>query len=106
MRLDPTIRHTQEAKEVFADTNDRKHYKVQYKAFKGGYIALVSSEVPAALAGRPIRVLLMDEIDRFPISAGKEGDPVEIASARTRTFCNRNKILTSIPPVERTSRIH
>jgi len=104
-RLDPSIRDTPEAKAVFADTNDRKHYKVQYKAFKGGYIALVSSEVPAALAGRPIRVLLMDEIDRFPISAGKEGDPVEIASARTRTFWNRKEILTSSPTVEGTSRI-
>src|SRR5260221_12788476 len=47
----------------------------------------------------------MDEIDRFPISAGKEGDPVEIASARTRTFWNRKEILTSSPTVEGTSRI-
>jgi phage terminase large subunit GpA-like protein len=104
-RLDPSIRDTPEAKAVFVDPSDRKRYKVQYKAFKGGYIALVSSEVPSALAGRPVRVLLMDEIDRFPISAGKEGDPVEIASARTRTFWNRKEILTSSPTVEGTSRI-
>lgn len=44
---------------------------------------------PAGLASRPIRILLCDEVDRFPLSAGTEGDPVDLASKRMTTYWNR-----------------
>ena len=44
---------------------------------------------PAGLASRPVRVLLADEVDRFPDSAGTEGDPVDLAAKRMTTFWNR-----------------
>jgi phage terminase large subunit GpA-like protein len=104
-RLAPSIRDTPAMREVFSDPNDRKKNKVLHKSFRGGFVAMVSSEVPAALSGRPIRVLLMDEIDRFPESSGKEGDPCEIAGRRTTTFWNKKEILTSSPTIEGSSRI-
>ena len=51
----------------------------------------------ASLAGRPVRLVLLDEVDRFPPSAGTEGDPVKLAIKRTTTFWNRKMILTSTP---------
>jgi phage terminase large subunit GpA-like protein len=73
-RLDPSIRDSPEVKRVYADPKDRKHYQVFRKLFKGGYVAIVGSESPANLAGRPIRILLLDEVDRMPQSSGREGD--------------------------------
>ena len=32
----------------------------------------------SSLASRPIRIVFMDEVDRFPASAGSEGDPVAL----------------------------
>src|SRR5687767_174985 len=41
---------------------------------------------PADLASRPIRTLLLDEVDKFPPFSGREADPVSLATERTRTF--------------------
>lgn len=52
---------------------------------------------PADLASRPIRYLLLDEIDKFPPFSGREADPVSLATERTRTFWDRKVIAASTP---------
>ena len=47
----------------------------------------------------------MDEVDRYPASAGTEGDPVNLARKRTTTFWNRKIVLTSTPTIAGASRI-
>ncbi len=76
-----------------------------HKLFPGGHITMAGSNSPASLASRPIRVVLCDEVDRYPPSAGSEGDPVNLARKRTATFWNRKVILTSTPTVKGVSRI-
>ena len=53
---------------------------IRMKHYSGGYLALVGANSPAGLASRPIRILLCDEIDRYPAST-KEGDPIKLAIA-------------------------
>ena len=52
----------------------------------------------SGLASMPIRYLLMDEIDRFPIDVDEEGSPMALAEVRTRTFGARRKILSTSTP--------
>jgi len=47
----------------------------------------------------------MDEVDRFPPSAGAEGDVVALASRRTQNYFNRKIALFSTPTVKNESRI-
>lgn len=75
------------------------------KSFPGGQIVLAGANSPASLASRPIRVVLCDEIDRYPVSAGTEGDPVSLVTKRTTTFSNRKRILVSTPTIKGVSRI-
>ena len=75
------------------------------KEFPGGHIHLVGSNSPAGLASRPVRVVLLDEVDRYDASAGAEGDPVDLAVARARTFWNRKILMTSTPTIKGVSRI-
>lgn len=76
------------------------------KTFPGGSVTFTGANSPTELAGRPIRDLFMDEIDRFPRSAGTEGDPVSIATKRTETFRhNRKIVLTSTPTIKGASKI-
>ncbi len=75
------------------------------KMFPGGDLTLAGANSPASLAGMPIRVVLLDEVDRYPLSAGAEGDPVSLARKRTVTFWNRKIILTSTPTIKGFSRI-
>ena len=44
------------------------------KNFPGGHVTIIGANSPASLASRPIKVLLCDEVDRYPESAGTEGD--------------------------------
>ncbi len=76
-----------------------------FKAFEGGSVILVSAGSPSQLSADPIRILICDEIDRWPVSAGSEGNPVELAIKRTATFWNKKIVLISSPGVEETSRI-
>lgn len=76
-----------------------------HKQFPGGHITMAGANSPASLASRPIRILLCDEVDRYPISAGAEGDPVTLGTARLKTFWNRKKVLTSTPTIKGASRI-
>lgn len=76
-----------------------------HKTFPGGHITLTGANSPSNLAMRPIRAILCDEVDRYPASAGTEGDPVHLAKKRTATFWNRKVILTSTPTIKGLSRI-
>jgi len=76
-----------------------------HKTFPGGHLSVVGANAPSGLAARPIRVVICDEVDRYPASAGHEGDPVNLAFARTKNFWNRKKILFSTPTIKGISRI-
>lgn len=79
---------------------------ILYKKFdNGAYIAIAGANSPAGLASRSIRVLLCDEVDRYPPSAGEEGDPLSLAIARTANFWNRRIIQVSTPTIKGSSRI-
>ncbi|MCL1038344.1 phage terminase large subunit family protein [Shewanella submarina] len=79
--------------------------KVLHKTFTGGHITLVGSNSPSSLASRPIRIVLADEVDRYPFSAGAEGDPFNLAVKRTTTFWNRKIFAVSTPTIRGSSRI-
>ena len=76
-----------------------------HKAFPGGHISIAGANSPASLRQRPIRIVLCDDIDSFPGSAGVEGDPVDLARKRTVTFWNRKIGLFSTPTIGGESRI-
>ncbi len=79
--------------------------KILHKKFVGGHLTIVGANAPSGLAMRPIRILLCDEVDRYPPSAGAEGDPVNLARKRTVTFWNRKIVLVSTPTIKGVSRI-
>jgi phage terminase large subunit GpA-like protein len=76
-----------------------------HKVFPGGALTLVGANSPAGLASRPIRLVLCDEVDRYPSSAGSEGDPIQLARKRANTFWNRKIVMVSTPTNKGASRI-
>ena len=79
---------------------------ITMKTFPGGSVSFTGANSPTELAGRPVRYVFMDEIDRFPASAGTEGDPLELAERRTETFRhNRKVVMTSTPTIKGASKI-
>lgn len=97
-RLAPMLRDTPVLKGKVADARSRdSNNTITHKTFAGGHITMVGANSPVGLASRPIRIVLCDETDRYPLSSGGEGDPVDLARKRATTFWNRKVILVSTP---------
>ena len=75
------------------------------KEYDGGQLTLVGANSPAGLAMYPKRVALFDEIERFPLSAGTEGDPVTLALIRTTAYWNAVAVYASSPGIRQISRL-
>jgi phage terminase large subunit GpA-like protein len=105
-RFAPMVRDTPVLREKIADPKSRDSGNtLLHKNFTGGHLTVVGANSPSSLASRPIRILLCDEVDRFPVSAGTEGDPINLAKKRTATFGNRKILMGSTPTVKGASRI-
>lgn len=105
-RLAPMVRDTPVLQGKIKDARSRDSGNtVLHKSFPGGHLTMAGANSPASLASRPIRIVLADEVDRYPSSSGTEGDPVNLAIKRTTTFWNRKIILASTPTIKGASRI-
>lgn len=105
-RIAPMIRDTPVLKEKIVEAKSRESGNtITYKKFIGGYLVMIGANAPSQLASRPIRVVLADEVDRFPISAGAEGDPLALAEVRQTTFWNKKTIIASTPTIKGASKI-
>ena len=88
-----------------AKSRDRKNSTL-LKKFAGGILRITGANSAAGLRSMPARKLLLDEVDVYPADVDGEGDPIELARARTRTFKARRKIAAvSTPTLEGASRI-
>lgn len=104
-RLDKMLRDTPVLAENFGAKVHKTSNTILHKEFPGGQITMVGANAPSDLASRPIRIVLCDEVDKYPESAGKEGDPIKLVSERTTTFWNSLKVHVCSPTVEGRSRI-
>lgn len=75
------------------------------KTYPGGILTMCGSTEAHNLASKPIRYVMGDERDRWARSAGKEGDPWELAMARQTTFWNAKSVQVSTPTVKGASAI-
>jgi phage terminase large subunit GpA-like protein len=105
-RLAPLLRDTPRLRGKVAEPRARDSTNtLRRKGFKGGFVVLGGANSPASLSGRPVRVLLLDDVDRYPASAGTEGNPLQLAIARTSAFYNRKIVIVSSPGIKGVSHI-
>lgn len=105
-RLAPMLRDTLALHGKVEDSKSKdSDNTILQKLFPGGNLTISGANSPASLAGRPKRVVIGDDIDRWPLSAGKEGDPIQLLFKRTTAFYNRKRLLFSTP-TDQYSRIY
>lgn len=97
-RLAPMIRDTPALRERVAEAGSKKSGNtLLHKTFPMGHLTIVGANSPSSLASRPIRLLLGDEIDRYPFSVGTEGNPIRLAEKRTTAWWNAKRGYFSTP---------
>lgn len=94
-RLQPMLKATPEIAKKFDDTSPLLELH-----FDGMYLTLAGSNSPSGLASKPIRFLMMDEVDKYPGASNKEADPIKLATERTKTFHNKKIFITSTPTLK------
>lgn len=108
LRLEPDLRSTSKLKERVRDVKQigrTASSTVLMKSFPGGMISMVGSNSASGLSSKPIRYLIGDELDRWATSAGRDGDPWELAKKRQTTFYNRKRVAVSTPTIRGASQI-
>lgn len=94
-RLQPMLKATPEIAKKFDENSSLLELQ-----FDSMYISLTGSNSPSGLASKPIRFLMMDEVDKYPGASSKEADPIKLATERTKTFHNKKIYITSTPTLK------
>ena len=68
-------------------------------ATTGGSISLAGAESPSQLAARGAACLVLDEVARYPRSAGREGDPILLTLERTEAWRKTRAVVMASTPV-------
>ena len=75
------------------------------KEFPGGILVMTGANSAKGLRSTPVRYLFLDEVDGFKEDVEEEGEPCDLAIARTTNFARRKIFITSTPVLQGRSRI-
>jgi terminase, large subunit len=78
---------------------------IQGKKYPGGRLSLIGANSGAGFRRRSCKVVIFDEVDSYPASAGSDGDPIKLGTKRTEYFWDRKIIAGSTPLIAGHSRI-
>lgn len=76
-----------------------------HKAFPGGILSLAGANSGSGFRRISRRVVIFDEVDAYPASAGNDGDPIKLGMKRSEAFHNHKTIAGSTPLIAGASRI-
>lgn len=104
-RLDPTIAATPALRSIVGAGVKGQDSK-SAKTFAGGTFHTASSWKASDLAGRSVKLLLLDELSRFCPALPGEGDPVTVSMKRTTAWRDAVTVMASTPTFRQTCRIN
>lgn len=105
-RISPLIEETPKIRDKVRDSRAAgAGSTVLEKDFPGGRLVMTGANSASGLRSMPARYLFMDEVDAYPGDVDGEGDPIELAKARCRTFSRRKIFLVSTPTIDGRSAI-
>lgn len=67
------------------------------KEFPGGILRMAGANSAAGLRNMPVKRLMLDEVDAYPVDLDEEGNPIDLAKKRTSTFAKRKIFILSTP---------
>src|SRR5579872_6903951 len=68
---------------------------MRMKSFPGGKLLMEGANSGRGFRRVSVRVIMFDEVDEYPASAGEQGDPITLGIKRTETFATRKIIAAS-----------
>lgn len=98
-RLDPVIAASPRLRDCVSKKRAKDSSNTTLlKTFRGGALAVGGANSAASLASRSIRVLILDEVDRYPAELPGEGSTIAIALKRTTAYRRRRRVFMPSSP--------
>jgi len=102
----PMIRDTNCLQGLVSDAKSKDSTNtLLQKQYPGGTLSLVGANSATGFRRVSRRIVLFDETDGYPPSAGSEGDQIKLGIKRTEYFWNRKIVAGSTPTIKDFSRI-
>lgn len=100
-KLNPLLQETPVIKSLLGGIRSRDAANRQDLIdFPGGVLFLAGGNSANSYAQRSVRYLILDDLDRFPVEIGDEGDVVLLAKGRTKAFARAKRLFISTPTVK------
>lgn len=96
MRMQKMLKNCPSLVEKF-DANSSKDTLLK---FRGGFLLFGSAHSPAALASWSSKVVILDEIDKYPKWSGREASPIKLVIERAKNWFNRKIFKISTPTLK------
>lgn len=100
-KLNPLLQDTAVIKELLGGVRSRDAANRQDLIdFPGGVLFLAGGNSPNSYAQKSVRIIILDDFDRFPSEVGDEGDVETLADGRTKAFARAIRCKISTPTVK------
>jgi phage terminase large subunit GpA-like protein len=109
--IEPMLRDCPALREVVRPPKKKKAGRtnarntILHKSYPGGVLSMVGANSPRGFRRTSRKVIALDEVDGYPASAGKEGDPISLAIKRSEYYWDRKILAGSTPTIAGLSRI-
>lgn len=97
-KLNPMLLETDRVRDVLGGLRSRDAANRQDLIdFPGGVLFLAGGNSPNSYAQKSVRMLMLDDFDRFPVVIGSEGSVITLAKGRTKAFPRAIRAYISTP---------
>lgn len=101
----PMLRDCPAVAGLVSDLGKTSAQTILHKSFPGGVLSMVGANSGRGFRRVSRRVVIFDEVDGYPSSAGSEGDPIALGERRAEYYWNRKIVAGSTPLIAGASRI-
>lgn len=100
-KLNPLLQETPAIRDLLGGVRSRDAANRQDLIdFPGGVLFLAGGNSANSYAQKSVRILFLDDLDRFPEEIGEEGDVITLAEGRTKAFARPRRAYISTPTVK------
>lgn len=104
--LAPMLRDVGVLSHIFPESDSRdSDNTILHKIFPGGSLSVIGANSARGFRRVSRKVVIFDEVDGYPASAGTEGDQLKLGTRRSEYFWDRKIIAGSTPNLSVSSRI-
>lgn len=104
-RLKPTLTDSP-ALQCLIPQDKRKHFGRKNLHLNGSLVHIRGAGSPSQLASVPVRTMLLDETDKYPVTFTREGSPITLIEQRLKTYQGREKLIMASTPTLESGTIH